>query len=79
MQKWSDNSDILMNLTHKVDKPVVTKRFIRTLKNRIYEKITTFDCKSYLGYLNKLVDECNNSYHYAIGKKPINTDYSALA
>ena len=52
MQKWSDNSDILMNLTHKVDKPVVTKRFIRTLKNKIYEKITTFDCKSYLGYLN---------------------------
>ena len=24
--------------------------------------------KSYLGYLNKLVDECNNSYHNSIGK-----------
>ena len=68
MQKWSDNSDILMNLTHKVDRPVVTKRFIRTLNNKIYEKITTFDCKSYLGCLNKLGDEYNNSYHYAIGK-----------
>ena len=32
------------------------------------------DSKSYLGYLNKLVDQCNNS----IGKKPIHADYSAL-
>ena len=28
------------------------------------------DSKSYLFYLNKLVDEYNNSYHYSIGKKP---------
>ena len=31
------------------------------------------DSKSYLGYLNKLVDQCNNS----IGKKPIHADYSS--
>ena len=34
--------------------------------------------KSYLGYLNKLVDEDNNTYHCYIGKRPIHADYSAL-
>ena len=36
------------------------------------------DSKSYLGYLNKLVDEYNNIYHCSISKKPIGTDYFAL-
>ena len=37
------------------------------------------DSKSYLGYLNKLVDEYNNTYHHSIKKKPIDADYSALS
>ena len=36
------------------------------------------DNKSYLGYLNKLVDEYNNTYHHSIGKKLFHADYSAL-
>ena len=31
--------------------------------------MTGNDYKSYLGYLNKVVDEYNNSYHHSIGKK----------
>ena len=34
--------------------------------------------KSYLSYLNKLVDQYNNNCHYFINKKPINADYSAF-
>ena len=34
--------------------------------------------KSYLTYMNKLVDQYNNTYHHSINKKPINADYSAL-
>ena len=34
------------------------------------------DSKCYLSYLNKLVDQCNNTYHHSIGKKPVNADYS---
>ena len=34
--------------------------------------------KFYLSHLNKLVDQCNNTYHDSIGKKPIDADYSAL-
>ena len=36
------------------------------------------DSKSYLPYLNNLVDQYNNTYHQSINKKPINADYSAL-
>ena len=38
----------------------------------------TNDNKFYLSYLNKLVDQYNNTYHHYINKKPINADYSAL-
>ena len=34
--------------------------------------------KSYLGYLNNLVDRYNNTYHHSTGEKPIYADYSAL-
>ena len=36
------------------------------------------DKKSYFSYLNKFVDQCNNTYHHSIGKKPISADCSAL-
>ena len=36
------------------------------------------DSKSYLGYLNKLLNEHNNTYHRSINKKPIDADYSTL-
>ena len=36
------------------------------------------DSKSYFHYLNKLVDQYNDTYHHSINKKPINADYSAL-
>ena len=29
-------------------------------------------------YLNKLVDEYNNSYRHSAGTKPVDTDYSTL-
>ena len=34
--------------------------------------------KSYLGCLNKFVDEYNHSYHSSVSKKPIDVDYFAL-
>ena len=40
--------------------------------------MTTNDSKSYLAYLNKSVDQYNNTYHYSINKKPTNADYYAL-
>ena len=40
--------------------------------------MTANDSKSYLSYLNKLVDQYNNTYHRFIGKKVFNAHYSAL-
>ena len=40
--------------------------------------LTANDSISYLDYLEKLVDEYNNTYNRAIGKKFIHADYSAL-
>ena len=40
--------------------------------------MTANDSKSYLGYLNKLIDECNDTYHRSIGRKAIDVDHSAL-
>ena len=34
--------------------------------------------KSYLFYLNKLVDQYNNTSHYSMNKIPVNVDYSAF-
>ena len=40
--------------------------------------MTANDGKSYLSYLNKLVDQYNNTCHHSINKKPIDSDYSVL-
>ena len=53
------------------DKSVVADRFIRTLKGKIYNKLTVNDNKSYLGYLNKFVDQNNNTDNRSICKKKL--------
>ena len=40
--------------------------------------MTANDSNSYLPYLNKLVDQNNNTYHHSNNKKPIGADYSVL-
>ena len=78
MQKRLDKNDILMYLTHTENKSIVTERLIRTLISKICKKSQLIIKKSYLGYLNKLVYEYKNTYHYSIGKNPIHADCSAL-
>ena len=40
--------------------------------------MTANDSRSYLSYLNKLVDQYNNTHHHSIYKESIKADYSAL-
>ena len=77
MQEWLDNNDISIYSELNEVKSVIAERFIKTLKSKIYKKMTANYSKSYLHYLNKLVDQYNNTYHHSINKKPINDDYSA--
>ena len=67
-----------MYSTQSEGKSIVAERFFSTLKGKIYIKMTANNSKSYLSYLNELVDEYNNTYNYSIGKKLIQADYSAL-
>ena len=78
MQKWLDDNGVLMCSSYNVGKSAVAEKFIRTLKGKSNKKMAPNNKKSYLSYLNKLVDEYNNSYYYSIGKKPVDADYSAL-
>ena len=57
MQKRLDDNNILMYSTHNENKSVVAERFIRTFKKNISKKMTDNSGKSYLCYLNKLVEE----------------------
>ena len=66
MQEWLDNNDILMYFTHNEGKSVIAERFIKTLKAKMYKKMTANDSKSYLSYLNKLIDQYKNTYHHSI-------------
>ena len=76
LQEWLGNNDILMWSIHNGGKSVTAERFLN-IKFKIYKKMTdNDDSKSYLPYLNKLVDQCNDTYHHSINKKPINPDYS---
>ena len=66
-----------MYSTSNEGKSVIAERFIKTLKSKIFKKMTANDSKYYLSYANKLVDQYNITYHLSINKKPINADYSA--
>ena len=77
MQEKLKNNDILMHSTHNESNSVITERFIKILKFKIYKRMTANDSKSYL-YLKKLVNENNNTYYHSINEKTINAYYSAL-
>ena len=53
-------------------KSAVAERFIRTLKNKIYEHMTTFSNNAYIDVLNDIVNKYNNTVHRTIKMKPIN-------
>ena len=43
MPEWLENNDIFIFLTYNEGKSVITERFIRTLKAKIYKKMTAND------------------------------------
>ena len=57
MQEWLDNNYALMYTIYNEQKSVMTERFIKTLEAKIYKNMTAIDNKSFVSYLNKLVDQ----------------------
>ena len=62
MQEWLNNDNVLMYSTHNEDKSVIAEIFIKTWKAKLYKKMTANNSQSYLSYLNKLLDQYNNTF-----------------
>ena len=60
-----------MYSTNNKGKSVVAERFIRTLKNKIYKYMTSSSKNVYIGRLDDIVKEYNNTYHKSIKMKPV--------
>ena len=60
-----------MYSTHNEGKFVVTERFIKTLKNKIYKYLTSISKNVYIDKLDDTVNKYNNTYHRTIKLKPI--------
>ena len=66
-----EKNDIEMYSTHNEGKPIVAKRFTRTLKTEISECMTSISKNVYIDKLNNIVNEYNNTYHRTIKMKPV--------
>ena len=64
-------NNIEMYSTFNEGKSVVAERFIRTLKNEIFNYMTTISKNVYIGVLNDIVNKYNNTVHRTIKIKPI--------
>ena len=56
---------------HYEGKSVVAERFIRILKNKIYNYMTAISKNVYIDKLDDIVNEYNNTYHRTIKMKPV--------
>ena len=60
-----------MYSTFNEGKSVITKRFIRTFKNNLYENMTASGKNVYYNVLDDVVNKYNNTKHSTIKMKPI--------
>ena len=68
-KKRLKDNNIDLYLTHNEEKSVVTERFIRTLKTKIYKYMTSVSKNVYTNKLDDIVNEYNNTYHRTIEMK----------
>ena len=60
-----------MYSTNNEGKSVITERFIRTLKTKIYKYMRAISKNVYIDKLDDIVKEYNNKYHTSIKMKPV--------
>ena len=70
MKPWLEKNDIKMYSTNNEGKPVVTERFIKTLKKIIYKYMIFVSKNVYIDILDDIVNKYNNTYHSTIKIKP---------
>ena len=60
-----------MYSTNNEGKSIVTERFIRTPKSKIYKYLTLISKNVYIDKLGDIVNEYNNTYHTTIKMEPV--------
>ena len=65
-----------MYSTQNEQKPVVTERFIRTLKKKIYKYMNSTSKNVSIVKLDDIVNKYNNTYHRTIKMKPVDVKSS---
>ena len=70
-KKWLKDNDIEMYSIYNKAKSIVAKRFIRTLKNKIFKHMTVISKNVYFDVLDDIVNKYNNTVHRTIKMKPI--------
>ena len=68
-----------MYSTYNEETSVVAERFIRTLKNKIFEYMTTISKHVYFDALGDIVDKYNNTVHRTIKMQPIDVTDDSYA
>ena len=71
MESPLKDNDIEIYSTHDEGRSVVSERFIRTLKNKIYKYITSVSKNVYIYKLDDIGNKYNNSYNSTFKIKPI--------
>ena len=74
MKSWLEKNGIEMYSTHNEGKSVVTERFIRTTKNKIYKHMTSISKNVYIDKLDDIVNKYNNTKHITTKMKPIDVE-----
>ena len=65
-----------MYSTYNEGKSVVTERFIRSLKNKLYKHMTASGKNVYYDVLDDVVNKYNNTKHSTIKMKPIDVGHN---
>ena len=68
-----------MYSTFNEGKSVVTERFIKTLKSKIFKHMTAISKNGYIDVLDDIVNKYNNTVHKTIEMKPIDVTNDSYA
>ena len=74
-KKWlKDNNNMKMQSMQNEKKSVVAKKFIRTLKTKIYRHMTAVSRNVYFNLLDDIISKYNNTYHNSIKMNSIDVE-----
>ena len=71
IKSFLQGNNVEMYSTHNEGKSVVAERFIRTLKNDIFNYMAPVSKSEYIDKLDDIVNKYNNTYHGTIEMRPV--------